>query len=109
MEEFITSNLDRYQWLLDRFKMQPQPKVTPNSDSSLDNLVCARIRPLAEEEVAAGLPASIFIRSREPGTFDAHELRHAVRGKPVLRVSIAKVIMPVAKLMNGWYSLPLIR
>ncbi|EFY99447.2 kinesin motor domain protein [Metarhizium robertsii] len=87
MEEFITSNLDRYQWLLDRFKMQPKPKLTPNSDSSLDNLVCARIRPLAEEEVAAGLPASIFIRSREPGTFDAHELRHAVRGKPVLRSS----------------------
>ncbi|KAF5133969.1 Diatom spindle kinesin-1 [Metarhizium anisopliae] len=87
MEEFITSNLDRYQWLLDRFKMQPKPKVTPNSDSSLDNLVCARIRPLAEEEVAAGLPASIFIRSQEPGTFDAHELRHAVRGKPVLRSS----------------------
>ncbi|KAG8419547.1 hypothetical protein J3458_004402 [Metarhizium acridum] len=82
MEEFITSNLDRYQWLLDRVKTGPKPKVPPNSDSSVDNLVCARIRPLADDEVAAGLPASVFIRAREPGTFDAHELRHAVRGKP---------------------------
>ncbi|KAG8413896.1 hypothetical protein J3459_015056 [Metarhizium acridum] len=86
MEEFITSNLDRYQWLLDRVKTGPKPKVPPNSDSSVDNLVCARIRPLADDEVAAGLPASVFTRAREPGTFDAHELRHAVRGKPVLRI-----------------------
>lgn len=88
MEEFITSNLDRYQWLIERVKPEAKSQIPPNADSSIDNIVCARIRPLSEEETSAGLPASIFLRPGEQGTFDAHELRHPVRGKPVLRVRV---------------------
>lgn len=91
MEEFITSNLDRYRWLLERVKPEPKSATPPNAHSSIDNIICARVRPLSDEETSAGLPASIFARSSERGTFDAHELRHAVRGKPTLRVSIRDV------------------
>ncbi|KAK2596647.1 hypothetical protein QQS21_006268 [Conoideocrella luteorostrata] len=87
MEAFITSNLDRYQWLLKRAKLEGKTAAPPNAVSAVDNIVCVRVRPLSEEETNEGLPASIFARPDEPGVIDAHELRRAIRGQPTLKSS----------------------
>ncbi|KAK6069433.1 kinesin motor domain-containing protein [Seiridium cupressi] len=55
--------------------------------NSPDMVVSARIRPMLEEDVAAGFPCAIFPRSVHTGIVDVHDLYNHPRGRPVLKSS----------------------
>ncbi|PNY25001.1 Kinesin-like protein [Tolypocladium capitatum] len=91
MEEFFISNAERYRSLVKKATLEP-PRQTPgDAAASRDIIVSARIRPLSAEESAAGFPEALFPRRGAAGALDAHELRRAVRGPPVLRTSTYRV------------------
>ncbi|KND86582.1 Kinesin-like protein KIF2C [Tolypocladium ophioglossoides CBS 100239] len=91
MEEFLISNAERYRSLVQKAKLAP-PRPTPGGASaSRDIIVSARIRPLSAEESAAGFPEALFPRAGTAAALDAHELRRAVRGPPVLKTSTYQV------------------
>lgn len=90
MEKFYLENADFYRALLKSLnKTSPGPR-TPQQlateTTSPDVVVCARIRPLLEEDVAAGFPCAVFPRVARPGTIDIHDLYNHPRGRPILKV-----------------------
>ncbi|GKT52272.1 kinesin-like protein KLP2 [Colletotrichum spaethianum] len=58
----------------------------PNSTSNPDMVVAARLRPVLEDEVAAGLIRSVFPRKSGNGAIDIHQIRKHIKplGPPTL-------------------------
>lgn len=52
-------------------------------------VVCARIRPLLDEDAAAGFPCAVYPRPAQASVVDVHDLYNHPRGRPVLKVSNA--------------------
>lgn len=92
MEEFLVQNAKRYQSLVKAFRpgASTQTSIESKSSTSPDIVVSTRIRPLLDEEDAAGFSESVFPRDAQPGVVDVHELRRTVRGLPTLTVSLQK-------------------
>ncbi|KAL2186561.1 P-loop containing nucleoside triphosphate hydrolase protein [Thermothelomyces heterothallicus CBS 203.75] len=88
MEQFIIDNAERYKKLVAAFK--PSASATQQKRAtdaaSPDIVVCARVRPMLEDEVAQGFPVGVHIRSGT-NTVDLHELQQPVRGLPRIRSS----------------------
>ncbi|AEO59677.1 hypothetical protein MYCTH_2308140 [Thermothelomyces thermophilus ATCC 42464] len=88
MEQFIIDNAERYKKLVATFK--PSASATQQKRAtdaaSPDIVVCARVRPMLEDEVAQGFPVGVHIRSGT-NTVDLHELQQPVRGLPRIRSS----------------------
>ncbi|KAK0624995.1 P-loop containing nucleoside triphosphate hydrolase protein [Bombardia bombarda] len=79
MDQFILDNGDRYRALVRAFKPAPATSGNDPSDSiqaSPDFTVCARIRPMLEDETSLGLSEGIFIRDHAQ-TVDVHQLKKA--------------------------------
>jgi kinesin family protein 2/24 len=53
--------------------------------ASPDIVVSARIRPLLNEDVAAGFPCAVFPRSAQNAVVDIHDLYNHPRGRPILK------------------------
>ncbi|KAJ0108772.1 hypothetical protein J7T55_011263 [Diaporthe amygdali] len=89
MEEFLVQNAKRYQSLVKAFRpgASTQTSIESKSSTSPDIVVSTRIRPLLDEEDAAGFSESVFPRDAQPGVVDVHELRRTVRGLPTLTSS----------------------
>ncbi|KAK8931546.1 Diatom spindle kinesin-1 [Metarhizium anisopliae] len=95
MEKFYLENADVYRALLKSLnKTSPEPR-TPQQlateTTSPDVVVCARIRPLLDEDVAAGFPCAVFPRVARPGIIDIHDLYNHPRGRPILKSSTYQV------------------
>ncbi|GJC83773.1 kinesin-like protein KLP2 [Colletotrichum liriopes] len=58
----------------------------PNSTSNPDMVVAARLRPVMEDEVAAGLIQGVFLRKSGNGAVDIHQVRKHIKplGPPTL-------------------------
>ncbi|KAM5342357.1 hypothetical protein ACJ41O_013323 [Fusarium nematophilum] len=87
MEQYILENAQRYQLLVDRFKPDAtKARARPGAGSgpNPDMTIATRLRPMLEEETAAGLLTGAFPRATSPGTVDLHELRRPPRGPPGL-------------------------
>ncbi|UNI15936.1 hypothetical protein JDV02_002420 [Purpureocillium takamizusanense] len=89
MEDFYIEHADRFRALIKRVKLEPPRQPAGGVPASRDISVVARIRPPAADE--NDFPEAIFARATPPGTIDAHELRKAVRGPPVLKSSVYNV------------------
>ncbi|KAI9902229.1 hypothetical protein N3K66_004046 [Trichothecium roseum] len=48
-------------------------------------VVCARIRPLLDEDAAAGFPCAVYPRPAQANVVDIHDLYNHPRGRPVLK------------------------
>ncbi|KAK3321916.1 P-loop containing nucleoside triphosphate hydrolase protein [Apodospora peruviana] len=87
MEQFLIENTKRYVSLVKAFKPSDPKKGTTGSNETTsvsgDITVCARIRPLLEDEIAQGFPAGVIPRGNT-STVDVHELRRPVRGLPTI-------------------------
>ncbi|KAJ6440615.1 kinesin motor domain-containing protein [Purpureocillium lavendulum] len=90
MEEFYLANADRFRALLQRTKLETPRQPAGTIPASRDVTVVARIRPLGADE--GGFPEAIFARQKTEDTIDAHELRKAVRGPPVLKAIYDDVV-----------------
>lgn len=87
MEQFIIDNVERYKKLVAAFKPSKSAtqKKKATDAASPDIVVCARVRPMLEDELAQGFPVGVHIRSGT-NTVDLHELQQPVRGLPRIRV-----------------------
>ncbi|KAF6828757.1 diatom spindle kinesin 1 (kinesin motor domain containing protein) [Colletotrichum plurivorum] len=58
----------------------------PNTTANPDMIVAARLRPILEDEVAAGLIRGVFTRTSSNGAVDVHQIRKHVKplGPPTL-------------------------
>ncbi|RYP73691.1 hypothetical protein DL769_004162 [Monosporascus sp. CRB-8-3] len=50
-------------------------------------VVSARVRPLLDEDIAAGFPCAVFPRPAQAGVVDIHDLYNHPRGRPILKSS----------------------
>ncbi|KAM7218872.1 hypothetical protein V8F06_005752 [Rhypophila decipiens] len=90
MEEFLLKNTARYNKLVNEFKPPPAKKTQNARDGELettsaspDITVCARIRPMLDEELSQGFPEGVIPRKGvNSNTVDLHEIRRPVRGPP---------------------------
>ncbi|KAH8168732.1 kinesin motor domain-containing protein [Sarocladium implicatum] len=88
MEQFMLDNAARHQNLIKALKTKPKPSnATTTTQANPDVIVCARIRPLLDHELAIGSVPGIFPRKGAPNVVDIHELRQMVRGPPTLKSS----------------------
>lgn len=103
MDRFYLQNVSLYQKLVDVFDPDaPIPhfsrqEATPSTNQPASGntarrntgiLVGARIRPLLEDDLAAGFPRAIYPRvgqSGEPQAVDLHDLYNHPRQRPVLK------------------------
>lgn len=86
MEQFLLENTPRYQKLLKAIKLDNKPSQKSVTQTNPDVVICARVRPLLEQETAQGIPPGVFVRDGASSIADVHELRQMVRGLPVLKV-----------------------
>jgi kinesin family member 2/24 len=88
MDQFYLKNVARYQALLKALPPAPEAgKGVTHAETSAPNMiVSARVRPILDEDVAAGLPRAIFSRSSDGEVLDLHDLYNHPRGQPVLKV-----------------------
>ncbi|KAH8705974.1 diatom spindle kinesin 1 [Talaromyces proteolyticus] len=94
MDKFYLENNALYQNLVAAFNntrsanvSAPQTKKPSTELSSSNMIVSARIRPLLNEDIAAGFPCAVYPRSEKSGVVDLHDLYNHPRGRPVLRSS----------------------
>lgn len=76
MDQVLLENAARYQTLVEALgsaTVDDTPKVTTEITNP-NIIVSARIRPLLNEEVDAGVPCAIFPRTAETGIMDIHDL-----------------------------------
>ncbi|KAJ9134275.1 Kinesin-like protein [Pleurostoma richardsiae] len=84
-EQFIVEHAARFQSLVSGFKPPSSPRAAAETTApNPDMIVSARLRPLLEEETAAGFPAAVFPRKTQAGKIDVHELKRPIRGPPAL-------------------------
>jgi kinesin family member 2/24 len=88
MDRFYLDNTAQYQTLVKAFKTTPGPRTinVATETTSPDMVVSARIRPLLNEDVAAGFPCAVFPRPAQTGVVDIHDLYNHPRGRPILKV-----------------------
>ena len=96
MEQFYLNNVDRYRTLVQSFNNSnpnPDPTNAAQDASKQDQqhvVVAARVRPMLDEDRAAGFPSAIFPRKTPDGEIgnvaDIHDLYNHPRGKPILKV-----------------------
>jgi kinesin family member 2/24 len=88
MDRFLLDNAAKYRTLVKAFSTTPVPQLAKvaTETTSASMIVTARIRPLLNEEVAAGFPCAIFPRSAQTGLVDIHDLYNHPRGRPILKV-----------------------
>ncbi|KAK4119150.1 P-loop containing nucleoside triphosphate hydrolase protein [Parathielavia appendiculata] len=87
MEQFLLENTERYKRLVAAFKPSALDKKGINSAAaSPEIVVCTRVRPMLEDEVAEGFPCGVYPRGAT-NTVDLHELKRPVRGLPTLSSS----------------------
>lgn len=97
MDNYILEHATRYKSLVERFDQDTAKKTLSNAskpqtqrdkdlgeNTNPDVVVAARLRPLLENELAAGFPQGVFLRDKVSGKFDAHELKRPIRGPPAL-------------------------
>lgn len=91
MDQFYLDNAALYQTLVKAVRPPPALKAgdTVAETTSPDMVVGARIRPLLDEDIAAGFPCAVFPRSSQIGMVDIHDLYNHPRGRPILKVSHA--------------------
>lgn len=83
MDRFYLDNTGLYQRLVAAYK--PAPGAAAAEETSPDMVVSARVRPLLDQDIAAGFPCAVFPRPETPGVADVHDLYNHPRGRPVLR------------------------
>lgn len=87
MDTFYIKNAALYRKLVKAANRTPPPRIANvGTETSPDMIVSARIRPLLEEDIAAGFPCAVFPRSEEAGVVDVHNLYNHPRGRPILKV-----------------------
>ncbi len=88
MDRFYLDNATQYQTLVKALNPTPRPRINKINagTTSPDMVISARIRPLLEEDVAAGFPCAIFPRSAQTGVVDIHDLYNHPKGRPILKV-----------------------
>jgi kinesin family protein 2/24 len=88
MDRFLLDNTVQYQALVKAFSPTPAPGMAKDATgaASPDIVVSARIRPLLNEDVAAGFPCAVFPRSAQNAVVDIHDLYNHPRGRPILKV-----------------------
>lgn len=91
MDQFYLDNIALYQTLVKAFRPSPEPRIATTKvateTTSPDLVVGARIRPLLNEDLAAGFPRAVFPRSAQTGVVDMHDLYNHPRGRPILKVT----------------------
>lgn len=103
MDRFYLQNVSLYQKLVEAFdpdaliphfsRQEATPSTNPPTSRNTARrntgvLVGARIRPMLEDDLAAGFPRAIYPRAGqvdEPQTVDLHDLYNHPRQRPVLR------------------------
>ncbi|ORY17056.1 P-loop containing nucleoside triphosphate hydrolase protein [Clohesyomyces aquaticus] len=83
MERFYLENISKYRSLVDGLDPFPKPRIS-NGKPGPNMTVCARIRPLSENE---GFPSSIFPRANQKNVVEIHDLYHHPKGVPILKSS----------------------
>lgn len=88
MDRFLLDNAALYQSLVKALKPTSVPQIinVATATTSPDMVVSARIRPLLNDDIAAGFPCAVFPRSAQIGVVDIHDLYNHPRGRPILKV-----------------------
>lgn len=88
MDRFYLDNAGLYQTLVKAIKSPPASKdaMVTKDKTSPDMVVAARIRPLLDEDIAAGFTCAVFPRSRPSGRVDIYDLYNHPRGRPIINV-----------------------
>ena len=100
MDRFYLENRSLYQKLVDSSDAgAPTPHFSRHTaaehvveDAAPEHpnmVISARIRPMLEDDVAAGFPCAVYPRSKQTLSaqfVDVHDLYHHPRQRPVLRV-----------------------
>lgn len=88
MDQFYLKNAALYKSLVNQFnaKSASQTPKEPTGPCNPNMVVAARIRPLSEEDEAAGYPVALHPFSSQNGELDVHDLYNHPRGRPILKV-----------------------
>lgn len=91
MDRFYLENAAQYRNMVQAFSTTPVPqaKKSATETTSPEMIVSARIRPLLDEDIAAGFPCAVYPRSAQTGdagVVDIHDLYNHPRGRPILKV-----------------------
>ncbi|KAK4150246.1 P-loop containing nucleoside triphosphate hydrolase protein [Chaetomidium leptoderma] len=82
MEQFLLDNAERYKNLVAKFRpVASGPKASDSTTATPEIVVCSRLRPMLEDELAQGFPVGVYLRGNT-NTVDLHELKQPVRGLP---------------------------
>ena len=76
MDPLILNGVDRYKALVKSLNSRlasKAPKVALGGEQNPKTVVCARIRPLMDDEVAAGFPCAVYPRHNN-GVVDIHDM-----------------------------------
>ncbi|KAL4891908.1 P-loop containing nucleoside triphosphate hydrolase protein [Aspergillus ambiguus] len=85
MDQFLLDNTPLYRALVNRFKPAPRGTEGKTETTNASVVVSARVRPLLDEDIAAGFPNAIFPRPMQTGVVDIHNLYNHPKGRPVLK------------------------
>ncbi|CAI4216059.1 unnamed protein product [Parascedosporium putredinis] len=92
MDQFYLQNAALYRKLVGALKPRagPDPAQQTPTVGNPSMVVGARIRPLLDEDVAAGYPCAVFPRQRSSqqrhgSVVDIHDLYNHPRGRPILK------------------------
>ena len=92
MDQFYLKNAALYQKLVQAFddtKRAPRPSETGGDQATPSTVVSARVRPLLDDDKAAGFPCAVYPRAPQIGeanVVDIHDLYNHPRGRPLLKV-----------------------
>lgn len=89
MDQFLLDNTQAYEKLVGAFKPAAKPQDKKDGGRNTDIIIASRLRPMLEDEIAAGLVPGVLPRKDDDLNVDLHELRKTVRGTPALNVSAA--------------------
>ncbi|KAK1625754.1 P-loop containing nucleoside triphosphate hydrolase protein [Colletotrichum phormii] len=91
MDEYHIKHTPWYQASVETFSTKAAKKDAaspqdPNTTSNPDMIVAARLRPILEDEVSAGLIRGVFLRPSGNGAVDIHQIRKHIKplGPPTL-------------------------
>ncbi|RYP05351.1 hypothetical protein DL764_003844 [Monosporascus ibericus] len=94
MDQFYLDNAALYRTMvkaLNNTTPAPRTNEVATETTSPHMVVSARIRPLLDEDVAAGFPCAVFPRAAQAGVIDIHDLYNHPRGRPILKSSRYRV------------------
>ncbi|WPG98227.1 P-loop containing nucleoside triphosphate hydrolase protein [Acrodontium crateriforme] len=86
MDQFYLKNVGLYQRLVNKYDPTSDAKLICSAETpSSDLIVIVRIRPLLDDDLAAGFPSAVFPYTANVGAITIHDLYNHPKGRPILK------------------------